>query len=95
MLYASSGIPVPEALRECKFLSTMEVNTINIGLESGEVENILERLADRRYQETERSISAFIALLNPILICILGVIVGVIVLAVYGPILNITQTITT
>lgn len=92
-LYASSGIPVPEALKKCTFLSAIELSTINIGLESGTIEEVLKRLAARKKDETEKAINAFTTALNPIVICVLGVVVGVIVMAVYGPLINVTSII--
>lgn len=93
-LFATSGIPVPEALKSCSFLSAMEISTINVGLESGQVTEILYRLGKKRKEETDKAIHAFTTALNPVIICILGAVVGVIMLSVYGPLINITGSIT-
>lgn len=93
-LHASSGIPVGDALKECTFLSGLELGTINIGLESGRVVEVLKLLAQRKKEETEKAIQAFTTMLNPIVICILGVIVGVIMMSVYGPLIGVTSMIT-
>lgn len=92
-VYYTSGIPVVDALKQCEYFTAMELGTMNIGLESGRIVDVLDRLSMKRKVETEQAISTFIALLNPAVICILGVIVGIIVMAVYGPLLSITQTI--
>ena len=93
VLFATTGTAVADALSKCAFFTAMELGTINIGMESGEIVEVLNRLSQRRKEEAEKAISAFIAALNPIIICILGVIVGVIVMSVYGPLINITQSI--
>lgn len=91
VLFATAGTAVADALAKCSFFTAMELGTINIGLESGEIVEVLRRLAQRRKEEADKAISAFIAALNPLIICILGIIVGVIVMSVYGPLINITQ----
>lgn len=90
-LYATSGIPVADSLQSCSFLTAMELATINVGLESGQIVEVLTRLAKRRKDETEKAIQAFTTALNPAIICILGIIVGVIVMSVYGPLMNVTS----
>ena len=71
----------------------MELSTINVGLQSDQVVEVLSRLYTRRKEEAEKAINAFITAMNPMIIIILGIIVGVIVMAVYGPLINVTQVI--
>ena len=93
ILFASTGIAVNEALKEFEFLTAMELSTINVGLQSDQIVEVLNRLYLRRKEEAEKSINAFITALNPMIICILGLVVGVIVVAVYGPLMNVTSMI--
>jgi len=91
--YATAGTEVAQALKGCGFLTAVDLSTISIGLESGQTVELLERMETKKRKDTEDAINAAITMMNPIVICILGVIVGVIVFAVYGPLMNITQNI--
>lgn len=91
--YTSSGTPVSELLQNCTFLTSIELGTISVGLESGSIVEILRRLAIRKKSDADKAISSFVALLNPFIIIVLGAIVGVVVMSVYSPLLNITNTI--
>lgn len=91
-LYSTAGVSLTEAMLEMKFLTSMELSTISVGADSGRIVEVLDRLAERRQQESNKSIQSFVSALNPIIICFLGVIVGVIVLGAYSPLINISKT---
>lgn len=65
-----------------RILSTM----VSVGEESGQIDKILLQVADEYEEEVEDTLTSFIALLEPILIVVMGLIVGFIVMALFFPI---------
>ena len=63
------------------------VNMIDVGEETGDLDKMLMKIADNFDEEAEVMIGAMMSLLEPIMIILLGLIVGTIVLAIFLPIL--------
>jgi type II secretory pathway component PulF len=66
---------------------------ISIGEQSGQLEEMLERVAEAYDEELEVATTKFTALLEPILIVVMAMVVGFIVMAVLLPIMDIGTTI--
>ncbi len=67
----------------------MVTKMIEIGEEAGALEELLEKIAEFYNQQVEATVDQLTSLIEPILISLMGVIVGGIVLAIFLPILNI------
>jgi len=65
-----------------RILSTM----VSVGEESGQIDKILLQVADEYEEQAEDTISALTGLLEPLLIVVMGIIVGFIVMALFFPI---------
>lgn len=91
--YRDTGVAAYGALRPIFCVRELEIQSIQVGIEGGRLEKILGILADDREIEAERSVSAMTAAINPILLIIVGLVVGVIVLSVYQPIISVSSTI--
>ena len=63
------------------------VNMIDVGEETGDLDKMLLKVADNFDEEAEVMIGSMMSLLEPIMIILLGLIVGTIVLAIFLPIL--------
>ncbi len=59
-----------------------------IGEETGQIDTVLNKIAEFYEQEVDRVISALTSIIEPVLILFLGGIVGVIVASVFGPIIT-------
>jgi type IV pilus assembly protein PilC len=57
-----------------------------IGEESGSVDEMLAKIADFYEQEVDNAVDALSSLLEPIIMAILGILVGGLVIAMYLPI---------
>ncbi len=75
-------------LRELDFFPPMVVSMIAIGEESGDMEMMLERTADYYDDEMEAIINELVNAIQPIMIIIMAVVVGIIVIAMFLPILD-------
>lgn len=60
-----------------------------LGAKTGNLENVLEKVADTYQEEADRNINEMIEVVEPTLVIVLSIIVGVILLSVMLPLLNI------
>ena len=71
----------------------MVTQMVSIGEESGELETMLEKIADFYDTEVDNAVEGLTALMEPIFIVVLGGIVGAIVVAMYLPIFDVIKQI--
>lgn len=69
----------------CMF-PTMAVQMTSIGEESGELEKMLEKVATFYEAEVDAAVDGLTAMLEPLIMCVLGILVGGLVVAMYLPI---------
>lgn len=86
-----NGKPISEPLSQSKVFPPIVSQMIAIGEETGEIEGILNKLAEFYEEEVDRVSGSLTSIIEPIMIVILGGIIGVIALSVFGPISSITQ----
>jgi type IV pilus assembly protein PilC len=72
-------------LEETKVFPPMPVQMINVGEQTGALDQMLSKIADFYEDEVDTAIENLMALLEPIMIVVLGVIIGTIVAAMYLP----------
>ncbi|MFP4139802.1 MAG: type II secretion system F family protein [Phycisphaerae bacterium] len=85
------GESFAQPLRQAKIVDPMVVNMIDVGEETGELDQMLEKVADTYEDEVEVLVSSMTSLLEPVLIIVLGVIVGFIVVALFMPMVKLLQ----
>ncbi len=81
-----SGIPLSQALREVDGFLRKFSSTIMVGEESGRLDAMLDSIAMTMEEEAEAATKRLVTLLEPILICIMALVVGFIIIAVMLPI---------
>ncbi|QQR55398.1 type II secretion system F family protein [Candidatus Peregrinibacteria bacterium] len=85
------GEKIAENLAEAPFLfPETVVAMIAVGENSGQIASISEKLASHYEDEVESSLETFTTLLEPIVIVIVGIAVGVLALALLGPIFSLS-----
>jgi general secretion pathway protein F len=89
--HVQQGSALSRALGASKLFPPLMVHMIASGEASGRLAEMLERTAEQQGRELERRVAAFVALLEPLLILIMGGIVLVIVLAILLPIFELNQ----
>jgi len=80
-------------LEETGVFPIMVTKMITIGEQSGALEQLLEKIAEFYNQQVEATVNQLTSLIEPILISLMGLIVGGIVLAIFLPILNIQSAV--
>jgi len=79
------GENVAGPLRQSKVVDPMVVNMIDVGEETGELDKMLNKVADTYDEEIETLVAGLTSLLEPVMVITLGVIVGFIVVALFMP----------
>jgi general secretion pathway protein F len=69
------------------------IQMISVGEQSGELENMLHKIADVYERETEAQIMSLTSMLEPVMILIMGIAVGFIVVSILLPIFEMNQMI--
>jgi MSHA biogenesis protein MshG len=82
------GVEMHEAMRRYPLFPDMIVQMMAIGEQSGQVDEMMDKVADYYAQETEYMIKNLSTLLEPILLLFLGLMVGFLALAIYMPMWN-------
>ncbi|MGH7276285.1 MAG: type II secretion system F family protein [Candidatus Rokuibacteriota bacterium] len=82
----TSGRTLSEPLRGSSVFPPMVVHMINVGENTGALDQMLQKIADFYDDEVDTAVSALTSLLEPIMIVFLGVVVGGLVVAMYLPI---------
>ncbi len=71
----------------------MVVQMIAVGEETGALDEMLDKIADFYDQEVSATVDALTSLIEPMLICLMGVIVGGMIISLYLPMFNIIKLI--
>lgn len=72
-------------LRQSKTVDSMVVNMIDVGEETGDMDKMLEKIANNYDEETDVLVAGLMSLLEPLMVVTLGLIVGTIVIAMFLP----------
>ncbi len=87
------GETIHEPLRECKVFPPLVVHMVAVGEETGAIDQMLVKVAEAYEREVDDTVNALTSILEPLLIVFLGVIVGVIVVALYLPLFSIPKVV--
>ncbi len=80
-------------LKETGIFPPMMLHMIELGQRSGEIEDMLIRVADTYDDDVRMTVDAVVGLLEPVIIIVMGIFVGFLVLAILLPILNMSSNI--
>jgi type IV pilus assembly protein PilC len=83
------GKTIAEPLAETKVFPPMVVQMINVGEQTGALDQMLSKIADFYEEEVDVAVAGLMKLIEPILIAFLGAVIGVIVTAMYLPLYSI------
>ena len=90
--YVRHGMSLTNALESVGLFPTMLTKMIAIGERTNSLDDVLTRSCDYFDTQLESSFSSFSSKIQPIMIAIMGVVVGVMFIAVYSPMLSIMST---
>ncbi|MBI3019085.1 MAG: type II secretion system inner membrane protein GspF [Deltaproteobacteria bacterium] len=87
----TEGQSIAQPLRESGEFPAIVTHMISIGEKTGELESMLNTISDAYDNEVNTTITALTQLLEPVMILLMGLGVGIIVMAVLLPILNLNN----
>ncbi len=85
------GDSISDSLRQTKHFPPMVINMFAVGEESGRLGAVAKRIADAYDQEVDRAVKALAALFEPILIVVMGIVIGFLVIAMLLPMLTLSS----
>lgn len=87
------GAPLATPLRQSGEFPPLVTTMVEVGERSGELESMLIKVADTYEEQVETSIARLTSLLEPVLILVMVGVVGIIIMAVLMPMLQLTESI--
>jgi len=87
------GVPIAEPLTNDPLFPPMVSQMVKIGEETGELEKMLSKIADFYEDEVDAAIQSLTSIIEPIMMIGVGMMVGVIIIAMYLPMFKMMQLI--
>lgn len=84
-----SGIATP--MGQSGIFDDIVINMIDVGEETGELDRMLSKIADRYEVEVKRTVDSTFKFIEPLLLVVMAVVVGVIVFALFTPLLKLME----
>jgi type IV pilus assembly protein PilC len=84
----AKGVPLSKPIKDMEIFPVMLPQMIKIGEETGNIEDMVDKVAEYYEMEVDDATNALTSMMEPIIIVIMGVVVGGIVLCIYSPMLN-------
>lgn len=88
-----AGANFSEALSGSGIFSNLYARMISIGFKTGSIDIVMQKIADNYDRETEKKLHSIISILEPTLVIVLSIIVGLILLSVIFPLMGIMSSI--
>jgi type IV pilus assembly protein PilC len=85
------GVPIAQPLIEDPIFPPLVAQMVKVGEETGELETMLDKIADFYEDEVDTSINSLTSIIEPLMMVGVGIIVGVIVIAMYLPMFKLLQ----
>ena len=84
----ATGQQLQFAMRTTNLFPSMAVQMVGIGEESGALDAMLEKVATHYENEVDNAVDGLTSMMEPLIMAILGILVGGLVVAMYLPIFN-------
>jgi type IV pilus assembly protein PilC len=85
------GDTIAQPLKESRLVDDMVVNMVDVGEETGDLDTMLYKIADVYDEEVDVMVESLISLLEPLMIVVLGGIIGTIVVALFMPLIKLLE----
>jgi type IV pilus assembly protein PilC len=88
------GESMADPLRATKVCDSIVVNMVDVGEETGDLDKMLIKVADNYDSDVDVLVGSLISILEPVMVVILGCIVGFIVVALFAPMITLIESMT-
>jgi len=82
----ATGVQLQQTMKNAGLFPHMVVQMVAIGEEAGSVESMLAKVADFYEEEVDNAVDSLSSLIEPLIMAVLGVLVGGLIIAMYLPI---------
>src|SRR6476660_4114431 len=89
----AGGDTIAAPLQKSKVFPPMVISMISVGEQTGGLDEMLTKIAEFYDEEVDVAVGALLSLMEPVMIVVLGVIVGGMVVAMYLPIFDMMNTV--
>lgn len=89
----STGTQLQFSMKSTGVFPSMAVQLVSIGEESGALDSMLEKVADYYEEEVDALVDSLTSLMEPMIMSVLGVLVGGLIVAMYLPIFQMGQVV--
>jgi len=89
----STGTSLTVAMQNSEVFPNMVLQMVSIGEESGALDSMLSKVADFYEAEVDEAVEALSSLMEPIIMVVLGTLIGGLVIAMYLPIFKMGQVV--
>jgi type IV pilus assembly protein PilC len=89
----AGGETIAQPLAKSKVFPPMVISMIAVGEQTGNLDEMLSKIADFYDDEVDAAVSTLLSLMEPVMIVVLGVIVGGMVVAMYLPIFDMVNAV--
>jgi len=79
------GVPIAVPLQELEIFPPMVSQMVRVGEETGELEKMLGKIADFYEDEVDSAIATLTSIIEPLMMILVGIMVGIIIIAMYLP----------
>jgi len=87
------GETIAEPLGRSSIFPPMVIQMISVGESTGALDSMLSKIAEFYEEEVDVAVANLTSLLEPLLMCFLGVVIGGVVIAMYLPIFNMASAV--
>jgi type IV pilus assembly protein PilC len=87
------GESFADPLRATKIVDTIVVNMVDVGEETGDLDKMMLKVADNYDSDVDVLVGSLISILEPVMVVILGLIVGFIVIALFMPMITLISAV--
>ncbi|MFO0809191.1 MAG: type II secretion system F family protein [Gemmataceae bacterium] len=85
------GDTIAEPLKQSRLIDDMVVNMVEVGEETGDLDSMLFKVSDFYDEEVDTLVKGLISALEPLMIVVLGLIIGAIVISLFLPLIKLLE----
>lgn len=87
------GVPLSRPLKTCGLFPPMVIHMVSIGEETGNIESMLENIANYYEDDVQVATEQMMALMEPMIIVVMAVVVGFMIMAIMQPMFKLYESI--
>ena len=86
------GIEKEKVIKKYQIYQGMQLNMIQVGFKTGQVDIIMKQLSNSFQEEVSRAIDQFLNIIEPTIVTLLSLVVGIVLMSVMLPLISIMSS---